>query len=80
MIGDTIIGKTANYFAREGSMFEKFIWSGASELFCQQSAGNAYAFVSNGTFDVSTSIFWNYEMPILLSKVRDMTQIIIEIF
>ncbi|MBR4017897.1 MAG: RHS repeat-associated core domain-containing protein [Oscillospiraceae bacterium] len=43
-------------------------------------AGSAYAFISNATFNASTSVFWNCEMPVLLRKVGHIVEIIIEVF
>jgi hypothetical protein len=80
VIGDTIFGKTAEHLSSRIPFLNDFIWKGASELFCHQSTGSAYAFISNGTFDASTSIFWNYEVPVLLSRVGYITEIIIEVF
>lgn len=80
IIGDTIIGRTAANLASRFPFCADFIWKGASELFCQQSTGSAHAFIYNGLFDGRTSVFWNYEMPVLLDKARGIVEIIIEIF
>lgn len=80
IIGDTIIGKTAERLSSRMPMLNDFIWNGASELFCNQATGSAYAFVFDGAFNASTSIFWNCEIPVLLKKVKDIVELIIEVF
>lgn len=80
VIGDTIIGKTADCLSSRIPWLDNFIWKGASELFCHQATGSAHAFVCNSMFNASTSIFWNYEMPVLQSKAGYISEIIIEVF
>ena len=58
--------------------FDK-IWSKASAAFCSQAKGTVNAFVSNGAYRGSNSIFWKVEMRTLLNNSR-VEEVIIHIF
>ena len=82
VIGNTVVGDAASFLVSvtpQNPTLEKVIWSGASELFCRQSGGAAYALAHSATFDSVNCIFWNTEIPTLL-KNSNIAEIVIEFF